>query len=78
MQNFEWKPDEKRRLRRTMPKHNIKMDMKQTGSVGCIRIVQVSDSYEHGNQPWDSIKGMEYVELLRDYRLLKKDSGPWS
>jgi hypothetical protein len=34
--------------------------------------------YEHGNEPLDSIKGQEYLNWLRDYKLLEKDSAPCS
>jgi hypothetical protein len=33
-------------------------------------------AYEHGNEPYGSIKGR--LEQLSDYEFLKKDSVPWS
>jgi hypothetical protein len=33
---------------------------------------------EHGNEPSGSIKFWEILEWLRNWRLLKKDSTPWS
>jgi hypothetical protein len=35
-------------------------------------------SCERGNKPSGSIKGGEFLDCLRDYLLLKKDSAPWS
>jgi hypothetical protein len=32
----------------------------------------------HGNEPSSSIKCWEVLELLHNWRLLKKDSAPWS
>jgi hypothetical protein len=33
---------------------------------------------EDGNEPLDSIKHWEILELLSDWWLLKKNSAPWS
>jgi hypothetical protein len=38
----------------------------------------VAGSCEGGNEPPGSIKGGEFLDLLRDCQLLKKDSAPWS
>jgi hypothetical protein len=38
----------------------------------------VAASYEHGNEPSGYIKCGELLDYLCDYRLLKKDSAPWS
>jgi hypothetical protein len=38
----------------------------------------VEDSCEHGNEPPGSIKCWEILEWLSDWRLLKKNSAPWS
>jgi hypothetical protein len=38
----------------------------------------VAGCSEHGNEPSGSIKGGEFLDLLSDYYLLKKDSAPWS
>jgi len=38
----------------------------------------VVGSYKHGNEPLGAIKGMEFLDQLSDYQLLKKDSAPWS
>jgi hypothetical protein len=35
-------------------------------------------SYEHGNEPLDSIKCWEVLEWLREWRLLRKGLAPWS
>jgi hypothetical protein len=35
-------------------------------------------SYEHGNEISGSIKGGEFLELLSDCQLLKKDCAPWN
>jgi hypothetical protein len=35
-------------------------------------------SCEHGNEPSGSIKFWEILEWLRNWRLLKKASAPWS
>jgi hypothetical protein len=37
----------------------------------------VEGSCEHGNEPSGSMK-WEILELLRNWRLLKKGSAPWS
>jgi hypothetical protein len=29
--------------------------------------VPVAGSYEHGNEPWGSIKGVKFLEQLSDY-----------
>jgi hypothetical protein len=34
----------------------------------------VTGSCEHCNEPWGAIKGGEFLELLSNYKLLKKDS----
>jgi hypothetical protein len=33
----------------------------------------VASSYEHGDEPWGSIKDEEFLDKLSDYQLLKKD-----
>jgi hypothetical protein len=38
----------------------------------------VEGSFENGNEPSGSIKCWEIVEWLRNWRLLKKGSAPWS
>jgi hypothetical protein len=38
----------------------------------------VVGSCEHSNELSDSIKGEEFLDWLSSYRLLKKDSAPWS
>jgi hypothetical protein len=38
----------------------------------------MEDSCEHGTEPSVSIKYWETVEYHSDWRLLKKDSAPWS
>jgi hypothetical protein len=38
----------------------------------------VAGSCEHGNEPWDSIKGEEFFDQLNYYQLLKKQFAPWS
>jgi hypothetical protein len=38
----------------------------------------VEGSYEHGNEPSGSIKWCEIYDRLNDWRLLKKDSAPWT
>jgi hypothetical protein len=35
-------------------------------------------SSEHCNVPSGSLTGMEFLDQLSDYQLLKKDSAPWS
>jgi hypothetical protein len=37
----------------------------------------VATSYEHGNEPSGYIQGEEFLNQMSDYRLLRKDSGPW-
>jgi hypothetical protein len=32
---------------------------------------------EHGNEPSDSIKGQEFLDMFRNYQLLKEDSATW-
>jgi hypothetical protein len=44
----------------------------------CFRIGISDGSCEHGNEPSVSVKGWEFLDLLSEYKLLKKDSGPWS
>jgi hypothetical protein len=39
---------------------------------------QVASSYEHDNEPSGSTKYLEILEKLRNWRLLKKHSVPWS
>jgi hypothetical protein len=39
---------------------------------------QVSGCCKHNNGFSSSIKGNEFPDQLSNYRLLKKDSGPWS
>jgi hypothetical protein len=34
--------------------------------------------YEHDNETPDSLKDAKYLDRLRHYQLLKKDSTPWS
>jgi hypothetical protein len=38
----------------------------------------VEGSYEHGNEPVCYIKCWEVLEQLRNCRLLRKGSAPWS
>jgi len=38
----------------------------------------VAGSCEHISESSGSIKGREYLDQLTYYRLLKKDSAPWS
>jgi hypothetical protein len=38
----------------------------------------VADCCEHGNEPSRSIKGGEFLDLLSDCQLFKKDSAPWN
>jgi hypothetical protein len=38
----------------------------------------VQGSCEHGNEPSGSLKCWENLEYLRNWRLLKKGSAPWS
>jgi hypothetical protein len=35
--------------------------------VDMIRLVQITDQYEHGNDPPGSIKGEEFLGYLREY-----------
>jgi hypothetical protein len=37
----------------------------------------VEGSFEHDNEPSGSINCWETLEWLSDWRILKKDSGPW-
>jgi hypothetical protein len=39
---------------------------------------QWPSSSEHGNEISGSIIGGEFLELFSDYKLIKKDSAPWS
>jgi hypothetical protein len=78
------KPERKRPLgrpRRTWG-HNIRMDLREIRWDGMdwIDLAQgpVEGSCEHGNEHSCSIKCWEIVEWLRNWRLLKKDSAPWS
>jgi hypothetical protein len=36
----------------------------------------MTGSYEFGNEPTGSIKYMTFIDHLRNYQLLKKDSAP--
>jgi hypothetical protein len=38
----------------------------------------VADSCEHGDELTDSIKRLEILKYLIDWRLFKKGSAPWS
>jgi hypothetical protein len=38
-------------------------------NVDMIRLVQITDQYEHGNDPPGSIKGEEFLGYLREYYL---------
>jgi hypothetical protein len=38
----------------------------------------VADSCEHGNEPFGSTEGGEFLEKLSTYQLLKEDSAPLS
>jgi hypothetical protein len=38
----------------------------------------VEGSFEHGNEPSGSITRWKILELLRNWRLLRKGSAPWS
>jgi hypothetical protein len=38
----------------------------------------VTDPCKHGNESWDSMKGGEFLEQVSDYKLVNKDSTPWS
>jgi hypothetical protein len=66
------KPEGRRPLER--PRHrwedNIKMDRREVG--------QVAGSCEYGDEPWGSIKCGEFLEWLRTFQLLRKNSVPWS
>jgi hypothetical protein len=44
----------------------------------CVLSKTVADPSEHSNEPSDSIKGGEFLDLLSDCQLLKKDSIPYS
>jgi hypothetical protein len=60
---------------------NIGMDLREIGWVGIYWIAVAQDREgccEHGNEPSGSIKCWEILEQLRNWRLLKKDSAPWS
>jgi hypothetical protein len=43
-----------------------------------LRIGTSGGSFEHGNEPSTVIKCREILEELSDWRLLKRDSAPWS
>jgi hypothetical protein len=38
----------------------------------------VIDSCAHDNDPSGSVKGTEFLEYICHYKILKKDSAPWS
>jgi hypothetical protein len=38
----------------------------------------VAGSCEHDNEPSGSMKGGDFLDYLRNYQHLKKDSAPWS
>jgi hypothetical protein len=38
----------------------------------------VVGSCEHGNEPSGSIKGGEFLDKMSDYKLINRDSAPWS
>jgi hypothetical protein len=70
------KPEGKRPLGRHRHRwdDNIKLDLREIGWGGMDWI----DLAEHGNEPSGSIKCWKILEWLRNWRLLKKDSAPWS
>jgi hypothetical protein len=35
-------------------------------------------SFEHGNDPWGSVIGWEFLNYLNDYQLSKKDFTQWN
>jgi hypothetical protein len=41
------------------------------------RIVLLTGSCLHGNEHSDVITGGDFLDKLRDYQLLKKESAPW-
>jgi hypothetical protein len=43
-----------------------------------LRVGQVADYWEHGNDPSGSMKGGGFLEYLTNYKLLKKNFFPWS
>jgi hypothetical protein len=67
------KPGGKRLLgkRRRSLDDNIKMDLREIGWGGTVWI-------EHGGEPSGPVKCWSILEWLRNWRLLKKDSTPWS
>jgi hypothetical protein len=59
--------------------HNIKIDFSEIGWIGMDRIDMVQEgSCEDSNESSVSIKFWDVLEWLRDLRLLKKGSAPWS
>jgi hypothetical protein len=38
----------------------------------------VAGCCEHGNEPWGSVKGEKFLDLLNDFQLLKEGSASWS
>jgi hypothetical protein len=80
-----WKPEKNipSRSHRCRWMDNIKMDLRETECVLRIlfiwlKIRQVEGSCEHCYRASNSIKCWEVLEHLSDWRLLKKDSAPWS
>jgi hypothetical protein len=61
---------------------NNKIGVKEKAREGVdwIHLAQepVAGSCVYGNEPSGSIKGVEFFDMLNDYQLFKKDSGPWS
>jgi hypothetical protein len=77
-------PEGKRPLRRSRRRweDNIKMDHREIGWGGMdwIDLTQDRDQWKAlvNTEPSGSIKCSEILEWLRNWRLLKKGSGPWS
>jgi hypothetical protein len=80
------KPEGKRPLRRPRCRweNNIRMDLREAGWEGMLtrlfwlRIGTSGSSCGDSNEPSGSIKGEEFIDLLSDCWLLKKDSVPWN
>jgi hypothetical protein len=59
---------------------NISVDLREIGWKGVDLIHPGSGQGSLGVfcEPSGSVKGREFLEWLSDYKLLKKDSAPWS
>jgi hypothetical protein len=53
------------------------MDLREIGLIW-LRIGTNGGSCKHGNEDSGSIKCLEIIQWLGDWRLLKEDSTPWS